>query len=150
MKIFLASDHRGYEMKNQLAAWLTEQGHQVTDVGNTQLDPHDDYPDFVVKAAQQVATEASSVGVVLCGSGAGANVAANKVKGVRASLGLGVDQVRAARNDDDINVLVVAADYLSFPQVQAQVSTFLETNFAGEERFVRRLNKIAEVEKTHD
>lgn len=150
MKIILASDHRGYEMKNQLAGWLTKQGHQVVDVGNAQLDPNDDYPDFVATAARQVVVEAGSLGVVVCGSGAGANVVANKIKGVRASLGLSVDQVRAARNDDDLNVLVVAADYLNFSQVQAQVSTFIETSFAGAGRHIRRLNKIVELEKAHD
>lgn len=148
MKIILASDHRGYEMKNQLVSWLAEQGHQVVDGGNTQLDPGDDYPDFVIPAAKQVAVEPGSFGVFLCGSGAGANVAANKVRGVRASLSVSVDQVKAARNDDDINVLVVAADYLNFDQVQAQVSAFLATNFAGEERYVRRLNKIMELDQS--
>lgn len=146
MTIFIGADHRGFEMKKLLIEFLQSQSYQVVDCGNTTLDPDDDYPDFAVTVAQKVATESDSRGIVLCGSGVGASIAANKVRGVRAAVGVSLPQVQAARHDDDINVLSCAANFTTIEELQSFAVSFLSEPFGAEPRYVRRLMKIAEIE----
>ena len=142
MRIFIGADHRGFELKEHLKIWLQEEGYEVVDCGNDHYDPEDDFPDFSLAVAQKVQQDSSSRGIVVCGSGVGVNIAANKVKGIRASTGINVDEVRHARKHDDLNVLAISAEYSSFEQAQEMIIIFLTTPFQTEERFIRRLDKI--------
>lgn len=148
MKVLIGADHRGYHLKERLKGWLSEQGHQVTDVGNTQLDPDDDYPliSFAV-SEQTVAAGKEARGIMCCGSGVGAAVAANKVDGVICGLGFDVRQVKSARHDDDMNVLALAADYITEDTAKQLVQTFLETEASTEERHRRRIQQIQQKEE---
>jgi len=147
MDIYIAADHNGFEIKNNLVAWLTAEGHSVTDMGPTTYDKDDDYPDFGIKVARAVAEDpARRYGVLLCGSGVGMAVAANKVKGIRASLIHDPAIVEAAQRDDDINVLALGADYISLERAKKVINKWLTTKFSGEERHVRRIGKIARIE----
>ncbi len=147
MTIYLGADHRGFPLKQTLQAWLTKAGHQVIDCGNTQLDPTDDYPDFAFAVAEKVAQDnGQSLGIILCGSGVGASVAANKVAGARSAIGFTSKQVIAGRHDDDMNVLTIAADYISEEMVERLVMAFVDTAFVPEERYVRRLEKVKQRE----
>jgi len=146
MKIFIGADHRGFGLKNILYKQLVARGHEVTDCGPQKLEPDDDYPDYALKVAQGVATHPGSRGVLLCGSGMGMDVAANKVRGVRATVGYSADAVTHGRSHDDINVLTLAADDLAPEQAEARVELFLMTPFDGAERNVRRQKKIAGIE----
>ena len=147
MNIVIASDHRGFHLKEDLKDWLQTLGHHVIDSGNHEYDQSDDFVDFVSKAAFQVAQDFDSKGIVFCGSGAGASITANKIKGIRACIGMTREQVEAATADDDLNMLVIAADYLGQDRVKEMIEVFLSTEFKGEERHIRRLQKIKDLEK---
>jgi len=143
MKIYIGADHRGFHLKEQLKSWLSNDGYEVVDCGNTIFDPRDDYPDFSFAVADKVAAESGSRGIVVCGSGGGATVAANKVRGVRAVMGVNAEDVRHNRDHNDINVLSLAADFTDGEKAKELVAVFLTTLYTPEERFVRRLKKIA-------
>lgn len=145
MTIYIGADHRGYAMKEGLVAWLREQGHDVHDMGAAEYTEGDDYPDYAKAVAQEVASDAQARGIVLCGSGVGMAVAANKIQGVRAALIHDTNIAKAARNDDDINVLALGADYISLEEAKSAASVFLETPFSGEDRHTRRIGKIETV-----
>lgn len=148
--IYIGADHRGFALKSEVSDWLRTQGYTVTDCGNHVLDPNDDYPDFCIAVGQAVVGSApDALGIVLCGSGVGAVVAANKVKGVRASSGLHEAMVRSGRHDDDFNTLVIAADYQSLEEAQTLISAFIDTEYELTERYQRRLDKIAAYEQSH-
>lgn len=147
MKIFLATDHRGFHLKEDVKEWLATMGHEIVDMGNHEYDQNDDFPDFVGPAATQVVADQAR-GIIFCGSGAGAEIAANKIKGARAGLGLVKEQVMAARADDDLNILVIAADFVGKDRAQEMIEAFLQTEFKNEERFVRRLAKIKALESS--
>lgn len=146
MQIFLGADHRGFVQKEQLKVWLTEKGHQVTDCGNTVRDPADDFTVFAAEVGRNVAKNSNSRGIVLCGSGIGVDVTANKIKGIRSSLGLNPEQVKAGRSDDDVNVLAIASGFTSIEDAQKMIAAFLETPFKAEERMVRRIQHIQTLE----
>ena len=148
MKLYLGADHRGFELKEHLQVWLKGEGYQVVDCGNTKYDPEDDFPDFSLVVAQKVQQDPKSRGIVICGSGVGVNIAANKVKGVRASTGINVDEVRHARKHDDLNVLAISAEYTSYEEAQKMITMFLTTPFISEEKYVRRLDKISKYESS--
>jgi ribose 5-phosphate isomerase B len=147
MTIYLGADHRGFSLKEQIKVWLQQQGQQVVDCGNTQLDPEDDYPQYAFAVAEQVADNIQGRGIVFCGSGVGVDIAANKVPGVRSAVGLSPTMVQAARRDDDINVLAIAADITDEKTTQQLVTSFLATPFRQEERYARRLTEISEREE---
>src|SRR3989344_1836115 len=148
MNIFIGADHRGFAMKEGLIAWLQQQGHNVEDMGATEFTEGDDYPDYAMLVAKKIAEDIeNNRGIPLCGSGVGMAVAANKVAGVRAALIHDVEIAKIARNDDDINILALGSDFISLEEAQAIASTFLSTPFSGLERHVRRVGKIAEMEK---
>lgn len=142
MTIYLGADHRGYQLKADLTSWLREQGHQVEDLGNTEYDPDDDFPDFAFPVAEKVAAQPESRGIVICGSGVGVSVAANKVAGIRSVLALTPQVARLARRDDDINVLALASDLTDVDQAKEVVTAFLSTAFDDTPRRRRRLEKI--------
>jgi RpiB/LacA/LacB family sugar-phosphate isomerase len=146
MKIFLGADHRGYALAQKLQTTLTGEGHDVSLVGSEDHSTEDDYVDFAARVGKDVAENPESRGVVICGSGVGMDIAANKINGVRASLGYAVDQVTSARNDDDINVLALGADFTDEESGHALVHAFLQTPFDASERRVRRLEKITALE----
>jgi ribose 5-phosphate isomerase B len=149
MIIYIGADHRGFQLKETLKAWLQEQGNQIMDCGNTVYDLDDDYPDYTFPVAAQVAADTSSKGIVICGSGVGVAIAANKVDGIRAASALNADEVRHGRKHDAINILALSADYTSVDQAKVLVETFLKTPFdAEEQRFIRRFQKIENYEKT--
>ncbi|MFH1246490.1 MAG: RpiB/LacA/LacB family sugar-phosphate isomerase [Candidatus Liptonbacteria bacterium] len=147
MVIYLGADHRGFRLKETLKALLLKHGYEVVDCGANKENPDDDYADFASEVGSRV-SQASDVsrGVLLCGSGAGMDMVANKFKNVRSVLGFVPDQVYAARHDDDANVLCVAADFANEKQARAMLAVFLETPFSNEERHMRRLEKIQQLE----
>jgi ribose 5-phosphate isomerase B len=152
MKIYIGSDHRGYKLKEKLARWLFEEKYEFEDVGADHLDPKDDYTEFAEKVASMVkSTSLSSIarGILLCGSGVGVDVVANKFDGVRASVGKSGEQVKAGRSDDDMNVLVIAADYTEEEEAKKMAKAFLETKFSGKARYKRRLGEIRKLEENN-
>lgn len=146
MKIFIGSDHRGYALKEKISQWLFEMEFPYHDLGALSLDPNDDYTKYAEDVASLVASTDGSRGVLLCGSGVGADIVANKFDGVRASIGKDVFQIEAGRNDDDMNVLVIATDFTNERDAKAMLIAFLETKFAGKARYERRLQEIEKIE----
>lgn len=146
MKIFLGADHRGYELKEKIAKWLFEMEYPFQDLGAYSLKPNDDYTRYASQVASLVAGNEGSRGVLLCGSGVGVDVMANKFDGIRASIGKDVFQVEAGRSDDDMNILVIAADFTEEKEAKAMLIAFLETKFSGKAKYERRLHEIEEIE----
>jgi ribose 5-phosphate isomerase B len=142
MKVYIGSDHRGFELKNKIKTWLDENKYQVEDCGAFTYDQTDDYPDFAKAVAQKVVNEEGGRGILICGSGAGVNIAANKIKGIRCALGFNTEQIKASRNDDDANVLALASDFTDFEKSKTYISIFLQTAFAPTANHIRRLNKL--------
>src|SRR3989338_1669799 len=150
MKIYLGADHRGFSLKEALKRALIRDGYGVEDVGAFVQDPNDDYPDFAYAVAQKVAkTPEENRGVLICGSGMGMDVVANKVKGIRATVAYSKESAAHARTNDDINIITLAGDVLDFNEAMEIVTIFLTTQFSGETRHLRRLNKIKEIEAKH-
>ena len=145
--IYIGADHRGFRLKEEIGKWLESQHYEFRDLGAKTYDKEDDYPDICLKLAETVAIEGAK-GILICGSGVGASVAANKVKGIRSGLCTSEKQTKAARNDDDINVLCLSADAVSVEDNIKVVSVFLATMFSSEERHIRRINKIKQYEAT--
>lgn len=146
--IYLGADHNGWQMKNDLRDWLVSGGYEVKDLGPEQKDQSDDYPDYGFKVGHAVAKNSpSGFGILICGSGVGMAVAAGKVPGVRAALIHDVGIARAARQDDNINVLALGAKFIDLDQAKTVVRAWLGTDFTGEERHVRRVGKISDYEQ---
>ncbi len=146
-RIGIAADHGGLNLKTQLSALLREAGYEVVDFGPHAFDPGDDYPDFVIPMAQAVAKGDVERGVAICGSGVGACVAANKVKGVRAGLIEDVFSAHQGVEDDDMNVICLGGRVLGHALAWDLLQAFLSARFSGEERHRRRLGKITRLEK---
>ena len=146
MRIVIGADHAGLSMKPHVAALLEKQGHEVIDVGAHSHDPQDDYPDFARLVAQSVADGKADRGIMVCGSGVGASVAANKVRGVRASVCHDTYSARQGVEHDDMNVLCLGARIVGEEIVTELVTAFVSADFSGEERHKRRLNKLLEME----
>ena len=145
--IYIGADHRGFELKGRVAMWLKGRGYEFEDAGAYKYDRSDDYADFGIEVAQKVAEAPEDHrGIVICGSGVGIEIAANKVKGVRCGLGFEPDQVYAARKDDNINVLALAADNVTEEEALNLVEKFVETSFDASERYARRMEKISRYE----
>ena len=142
--IYIGADHRGYNLKEKIKNWLSERGFDYEDVGAFGLNENDDFTDFAKKVAEKIGD--SDKGIVICGSGVGVDEVANKFKGVRSGLAINEEQIRVARNDDNINVLALAADYTSEEDAKKIVSVFLETEFSGEEKHARRIKEIDKLE----
>ena len=141
MKIYLAADHRGFEFKEKIKAWLGQKGNQVIDLGNDHHDPDDDYPDFARKLVERLPLDQDR-GILFCGSGIGVDIAANRFSSIRCGLGFLPEQIKYGRQNDDINCLALPADFLSLEEVKKIVTVFLETKFDGKEKYRRRIEKI--------
>ena len=143
-KIYLASDHAGYELKNRLLSYLTELGHETEDVGPSKLNPEDDYPDFITPCAKRVAEEKGSFGIIIGKSGQGEAMVANRIPGARAAVFYGgLDEaVKLPREHEDANLLSLGAGLLSEEGAKRAVQTFLTTSFSKEKRHIRRINKF--------
>ncbi len=146
--IYIGADHRGYELKEKIKSWLSDWGYEFEDMGAHEYDKDDDYPDFATAVAKAVilrqVQDQNTRGILVCGSGIGIAIAANKIKGIRAGTAMKAEQARASVNDEDLNVLAISADYTNEQDVGSIVKTFLETKFSGDERHIRRTNKIEE------
>lgn len=150
MELFIGADHNGFALKNKLRDWLQEEGHSVQDVGPAAYDEDDDYPDYGVQVARAVAEQPSDrLGILLCGSGVGMAIVADKVRGVRAGLIHDPRMAALARTDDNTNVLALGASFLTFEQAQEIVQAWLSTDFSGADRHERRIAKIAQYEHDH-
>ena len=143
--IYLAADHRGFRLKEKVKQWLTEWGYDYEDMGAFILDPTDDYPFYAKKVVESM-VELDDRGILVCGSGVGVDDVANKFDGIRSGLAISREQIYAARNDDDINILALASDFTLEEEAKEIVKTFLDTEFANEERFNRRLKEVSEIE----
>jgi ribose 5-phosphate isomerase B len=144
MKIYIGADHRGYALKDQLIKYLKRAGYEVEDQGDKKLNQDDDFPEYAAKVATAVlASEDSDArGILICGSGQGMAMAANRFKGIRAALCWDQQSAREARNDDDSNVLCLPAKQTESHQTNVIVETWLNTRFASAARFQRRIQQI--------
>jgi ribose 5-phosphate isomerase B len=148
--VYLGSDHAGFELKAVLANWLTSAGHQVTDCGPASYHDGDDYPPYVMRAADMTAADPGSIGIVIGGSGNGEQIAANKIEGIRAALVWSEETARLARLHNDANVLSLGARMHPVTDAIAFTQAFLATPFSGEARHVRRLEMITDYERSGD
>ena len=146
MRVAVGADHAGFHLKEQLAELLKEQGHEVFDVGAREHDPADDFPDFALALAQRVAAGDSDRGIMICGSGVGASVAANKTVGIRAAVCHDSYSAHQGVEHDDMNVLCIGARIVGLEVAKELVANFLAAEFSGEERHWRRLRKVTAME----
>lgn len=147
MKIGIAADHGGFQLKQFLSPVITNLGHELVDFGAVKQNNEDDYPDFVIPLAKAVAVKQVDRGIAVCGSGVGASIAANKVRGVRAALVHDHFSAHQGVEDDDMNLLCLGGRVIGNNVAQEIIQTFLEASFSGAERHVRRLRKVQELEK---
>ena len=148
MKVYIGADHRGLRLKSDLISWLQHNGFEFVDMGAYEYDENDDYSDYGILVGQAVSADKNSRGILICGTGVGICITANKVKNVRAGLCKSVEVTKLARNDDDINVLVLGADFQdNLDTATKLVETFLTTPFENTEKRVRRIEKITNYEQ---
>jgi len=147
MKIGICSDHGGFALKEIIHAFLKQTGYEITDYGAFVLDEKDDYPDFVVPLAAAIAAKEVVRGIAICGSGVGAAIAANKIAGVRAALIGDHFSAHQGVEDDDMNMICLGGRIIGFANAQELVLAFLQAEFSGAERHVRRLQKVQMLEK---
>ncbi|MEV7077980.1 ribose-5-phosphate isomerase [Streptomyces sp. NPDC093516] len=150
MRVYLGSDHAGYELKNHLVEWLKDAGHDPVDCGPHIYDAQDDYPPFCLRAAERTAADPDSLGIVIGGSGNGEQIAANKVKGVRAALAWSEETAALGRQHNNANVVAVGARMHSQDEATKFVEVFLNTPFSGDKRHIRRIDMLASYETTSD
>ena len=148
MRVYLGSDHAGFELKAALLAHLAEAGHEVTDCGAAEYQPSDDYPPYCIETARRVVSDPGSLGVVIGGSGNGEQIAANKVAGARAALAYNAETATLARQHNDANVLGIGARMHPRDEAIAIVDTFLGTPFSEDPRHVRRIGMLTSYERT--
>ena len=146
MKIGLAADHGGFELKNIIHLFLKDNGYDVTDLGAFELNTEDDYPDFVIPLAEAVAQKKVDRGVAICGSGVGAAIAANKIAGVRAALINDYFSAHQGVEDDNMNLICLGGRVTGFAAAQEYTRSFLNAEFSGAERHKRRLKKVQALE----
>ncbi len=147
MRVGLAADHGGFELKEQMIEELRGAGYEIVDYGAREYQAQDDYPDFVVPLGQAVAKGKVERGLAICGSGVGASVAANKVRGVRAALITDPYSAHQGVEDDDMNIMCLGGRVTCYALAWELIQTFLQARFKGAERFRRRLEKVAALEK---
>ena len=147
MRLGIAADHGGFELKEQLKQKLKTLGHEVVDFGAFEYAPQDDYPDLVAPLARAVARGEVSRGVAVCGSGVGACVAVNKVPGARGALITDPYSAHQGVEDDDMNIMCLGGRVTGYALAWELIQTFLKAQFKGAERFKRRLDKVKELEK---
>lgn len=147
MRVVIGADHGGYVLKQELAKYLEATGHEVVDAGAHSLEPLDDYPDFAKAVADSVASKDAQRGIMICGSGVGASVAANKIKGVRASVCHDTYSAHQGVEHDDMNVLCLGARVVGGELAREITTAFVSAEYSGEERHRRRLGKVLDMEK---
>lgn len=147
MKIFLGSDHKGFHLKEKIFAYLSKRGYEVEDVGDAELDPEDDFPEFAQRAAIKVLGEEDARAILLCGGAQGMAMAANRFRGIRASVIWDEKEAEITRNDNDSNVLCLPARLLENDETEWQMilDTWLNTEFAGAARYIRRNRQLDEL-----
>ncbi|MCT2590479.1 ribose-5-phosphate isomerase [Streptomyces sp. N2-109] len=150
MRVYLGSDHAGYELKNHLVEWLRSAGHEPVDCGPHIFDAQDDYPPFCLRAAERTAADAESRGIVIGGSGNGEQIAANKVRGVRCVLAWSEKTAALGREHNEANVISVGARMHTTDEAVSFVETFLNTPYSGEDRHTRRIEMLSAYEATGD
>jgi len=150
MKIGLTADHGGFDLKNQIAEWLRGAGFETTDLGAQAYDARDDYPDLVYPLAKAVATGKVDRGIAVCGSGVGAAIVANKVKGVRAALITETYSARQGVEHDDMNLLCLGGRVIGPELARELVFAFAKAQYSGEERHNRRLHKLQQIENANN
>ena len=146
MKIAIAADHAGFSLKETLRDELRAKGYEVADLG-TQNEESTDYPDYAAAVSHDVANGGAEMGILVCSSGVGMSMAANKVPGIRAALGINPEEVRVTREHNDANVLTLGARFTSPEEASKLVDIFLTTKFSGGERHARRIAKLAGLER---
>ena len=146
MRVAVGADHAGFSLKQDLASYLQKSGHEVRDVGAHSIDPGDDYPDYAEAVAQAVVTGQAERGVLVCGSGVGASVAANKIPGIRAGLCHDTYSAHQGVEHDDMNLLVLGGRVVGAALAQELVHAFVNAKFSGEDRHRRRVNKVKALE----
>lgn len=146
MKIYIGNDHAGFELKEKLKTFLKK--YETVDLGNKKYDKNDDYPIFAARVALKVAKEKNSKGILICGSGEGVCIVANKIKGIRAAVAEHIKDAYLARKDDDINVLCLSGRTTSLKKSKKIIKKFLETEFnTKEEKYQRRIDEIKKLER---
>ncbi|MDX6348152.1 MAG: ribose 5-phosphate isomerase [Streptomyces sp.] len=148
MRVYLGSDHAGFELKNHLVEWLTAGGHDPVDCGPHIYDAQDDYPAFCLRAAERTAADPDSLGIVIGGSGNGEAIAANKVKGVRAALAWSEETASLGRQHNNANVISIGGRMHTVDEATKFVEVFLGTPYSGEERHTRRIEMLNAYEAT--
>jgi ribose 5-phosphate isomerase B len=147
MKLGIAADHGGFNLKEEVKAWLNSSGHEVKDFGANALDQSDDYPDYVIPLARAVASGEVKYGIAICGSGVGASIGANKVAGVRAALIHESFSAHQGVEDDDMNLICLGGRVIGIKIAEELITAFLNARYIGAERHRRRLEKIKALEK---
>ena len=150
MRVYLGSDHAGIELKAAIVAWLGEAGHEAIDCGPASYDPEDDYPVYVMRAAEGTIGDPGSLGIVIGGSGNGEQIAANKVEGSRAALAWNVETAQLSRQHNDANLVALGARQHTIGEATEIVEAFLTTAFSGNPRHQRRIDQVAAYEKTRE
>ena len=146
MKIFLASDHAGFNLKQKIKNYLLSQNNEVEDCGDFEPTPEDDYPEFIAKAAEKVSQNKNSRAIVFGKSGAGEEIVANKIVGIRAVIGFSNENVILARKDNDVNILSLGSEFVDEEKAIELVQLFLDTPFSNEDRHKRRIEEISNLE----
>jgi ribose 5-phosphate isomerase B len=150
MKLVIASDHAGFPLKEEVRAYLAKADHEVIDLGAFTCDPNDDYPDFAQRVGEAILAGEAPRGILICGSGVGVSIAANKIPGVRAGMCHDTYSAHQGVEHDDMNVLVLGARIIGTSLAYELVDTFLKAKFiTNEERFTRRFNKLMAIEKKY-
>ena len=142
--IYIAADHRGFSAKNAIVSdFKFPAGYNIVDLGPAKLDPKDDYNDAAIKVAKKVSKDKGSFGILLCGSAHGVCIQANRFKKVRAIMGLTPELAKIAREHNDANVICLSADFQDFSEESRALSSFLNTDFSGEKRHIRRIKRLS-------
>ena len=148
MRLHIGSDHAGLELKSELIAHLVNNGHDITDHGPYEYDALDDYPVFCIPAAEATAKDPSSLGIVIGGSGNGEQMAANKVKGIRAALAWSIETAKLGKEHNNANVIAIGGRMHSIEDCKAIIDAFIATPFSKDERHIRRIDLISKYEET--
>jgi ribose 5-phosphate isomerase B len=148
VRVYLGSDHAGFELKSRLIQWLTQAGHEAVDCGPASYHDGDDYPPYVMRAAGSAVADPGSLGIVIGGSGNGEQIASNKIEGVRAALAWTDETARLARLHNNANVLSLGARMYPVEDAIGFARTFIDTDFSGEPRHARRLQEITDYERS--
>lgn len=147
MKVYLGTDHAAFDLKEEIKLFLVQNNYEVEDCGALTFDKNDDYPDFISKVGEAVSKDPNARGIVFGKSGAGECIVANKFKGTRSFLGINEENVKLAREHNDANILSLGSAFVDDETAKKLVKIFLDTPFPGEERHVRRIEKIRKIEQ---